>query len=110
MEEAGPGRFAERPIIRHQAQDTPTHLAALIFQAVYGEKGQGFWTPCPMTRYVHDMFRAVGRVIAINNLTNSWSVNEAGANIKHLRHTVCNLWTYVAIFNFPPLLTMKALM
>ncbi|XP_047215484.1 uncharacterized protein LOC124864664 isoform X2 [Girardinichthys multiradiatus] len=57
MEEAGPGRFAERPIIRHQAQDTPTHLAALIFQAVYGEKGQGFWTPCPMTRYVHDMFR-----------------------------------------------------
>ncbi|XP_047215486.1 uncharacterized protein LOC124864664 isoform X4 [Girardinichthys multiradiatus] len=89
MEEAGPGRFAERPIIRHQAQDTPTHLAALIFQAVYGEKGQGFWTPCPMT---------------------SWSVNEAGANIKHLRHTVCNLWTYVAILNFPPLLTMKALM
>ncbi|XP_047212309.1 uncharacterized protein LOC124865234 isoform X2 [Girardinichthys multiradiatus] len=56
----------------------------------------------------HD--QAVGRVIAINNLTNSWSVNEAGANIKHLRHTVCNLWTYVAIFNFPPLLTMKALM
>ncbi|XP_047210083.1 uncharacterized protein LOC124860652 isoform X4 [Girardinichthys multiradiatus] len=42
----------------------------------------GFWTPCPMTRYVHDKFRAVGRVIAINNLTNSWSVNEAGANTQ----------------------------
>ncbi|KAK5618191.1 hypothetical protein CRENBAI_021059 [Crenichthys baileyi] len=49
----------------------------------------GFWTPCPMT---------------------SWSVNEAGANLKHLWHTVCNLWTYVVILNFPPLLTMKALM
>ncbi|MEQ2190295.1 hypothetical protein GOODEAATRI_034307 [Goodea atripinnis] len=40
----------------------------------------------------------------INNSTNSWSVNKAGANFKHLRHTVCNLWTYVVILNFPPVL------
>ncbi|XP_047210084.1 uncharacterized protein LOC124860652 isoform X5 [Girardinichthys multiradiatus] len=51
----------------------------------------GFWTPCPMTRYVHDKFRLE---------------RQRGGS----KHTVCNLWTYVAILNFPPLLTMKALM